>query len=261
MNPDEYKKMYELEELYWWFIGRRKLVKWLLRKHSPNGNESRVVDLGCGTGLNVSTFAEDYKTFGADYSPEALKFCRARSLEGLFSCSAEAIALRDQSVDVVTALDVLEHIREDLPALREMNRILKPSGKLIVIVPAYGFLWSEHDEALHHYRRYVARELRAKLTASNFEIERSTYFITGLFFPILFFRLWQGLRRTSIEASVSYRLPPLWANRLLIWLLDVERSLLDHFNLPFGVSLIVVGRKPEEALATTRSNAVVPKVK
>jgi len=148
---------------------------------------------------------------------------------------------------VVTALDVLEHVREDLPALREINRILTPGGKLIVIVPAYGFLWSEHDEALHHYRRYVARELRAKLTASNFEIERSTYFITGLFFPILFFRLWQGLRRTSIEASVSYRLPPAWINRMLVWCLDIERFLLGHFNLPFGVSLVVVGRKPEKS--------------
>lgn len=244
MNADEYKKMYEIEDLYWWFIGRRKLVKWLLRKHNPNGKESVLFDLGCGTGLNVSTFAEEYKTFGSDLSSEALGFCRERNLDGLFSCSADAIALQNESVDVVTALDVLEHIREDLPALKEINRVLTPGGKLIVIVPAYGFLWSEHDEALHHYRRYVARELRAKLTAANFEIERSTYFITGLFFPILFFRLWQGLRRTSIEASVSYRMPPRWINRMLVWLLDVERLVLDYFNLPFGVSLIVVGRKP-----------------
>ena len=244
MKSDEYKKMYELEDLYWWFIGRRKLVKWLLQEHTPNGKESRLFDLGCGTGLNVSTFAKEYKTFGSDISQEALSFCRERNIGGLLSCSADAIALRDESVDVVTALDVLEHVREDLPALREINRILTPGGKLIVIVPAYGFLWSEHDEALHHYRRYVARELRAKLTASNFEVERSTYFIAGLFFPILFFRLWQGLRRTSIEASVSYRMPPAWINRMLVWILDIERSLLDHFNLPFGVSLVVVGRKP-----------------
>jgi SAM-dependent methyltransferase len=244
MNSDEYKKMYELEDLYWWFIGRRKLVKWLLQEHTPNAKESRLFDLGCGTGLNVSAFATQYKTFGSDISHEALSFCRERNIGGLLACSADAIALRNESVDMVTALDVLEHVREDLPALREINRILTPGGKLIVIVPAYGFLWSEHDEALHHYRRYVARELRAKLTASNFEIERSTYFISGLFFPILFFRLWQGLRRTSIEASVSYRMPPLWVNRMLVWWLDVERSLLDHLNLPFGVSLIVVGRKP-----------------
>lgn len=251
MNSDEYKKMYELEDRYWWFIGRRKLVRWLVQEHNPRGKESRIFDLGCGTGLNVSTFLEDYKTFGSDLSLQALSFCRERDLNGLFSCSADSIALRDESVHVVTALDVLEHVRDDLSALKEINRILTPGGKLIVTVPAYGFLWSEHDEALHHYRRYVARELRAKLVAANFEIERSTYFITALFFPILFFRLWQGLRRTSIEASVSYRLPPSWVNRMLVWSLDVERCLLNQVNLPFGVSLVVVGRKPDARRLTS----------
>jgi SAM-dependent methyltransferase len=239
MKLEEYSKMYELEDRYWWFIGRRKLVKWLLHKHNPNGAQSLVFDLGCGTGLNLSSFGSEFKTIGSDISREALGFCRERNLEGLFSCKAEAIALRDDSVDLVTALDV--------PALKEINRILKPGGKLIAIVPAYGFLWSEHDEALHHYRRYVARELRAKLTVSGFEVERSTYFISTLFFPILFFRLWQGLRRTSIEASVSYRLPPAWINQLLVTFLDIERTLINSFNLPFGVSLIVVGRKPRES--------------
>ena len=249
MKSDEYSKMYELEDRYWWFIGRRKLVKWLLREHTPNGHnqsgeQTLLFDLGCGTGLNLSAFENEFQTIGSDISRDALGFCRQRNLERLFSCEAGAIALKSDSVDIVTALDVLEHVREDLPALKEINRVLKPGGKLIAIVPAYGFLWSEHDEALHHYRRYVARELRAKLTASGFEIERSTYFITALFFPILFFRLWQGVRRTSIEASVSYRLPPPWANRLLIACLDIERALIDYFNLPFGVSLILVGRKP-----------------
>lgn len=126
MRQEEYSKMYELEDRYWWFIGRRKLVNWLLRTHNPNGNESLLFDLGCGTGLNLTSFGSEFKTIGSDISPDALGFCRQRNLEGLFSSRAEAIALRDESVDMVTALDVLEHIREDLPALREINRILKP---------------------------------------------------------------------------------------------------------------------------------------
>src|ERR1043165_2379111 len=131
MKPSEYSKMYELEDRYWWFIGRRKLVKWLLREHNPNGNESLLFDLGCGTGLNLSSFGSEYKTIGSDISPEALGFCRDRNLDGLFSSQAEAIALRNDSVDVVTALDVLEHVREDVAALKETHRILKPGGKLI----------------------------------------------------------------------------------------------------------------------------------
>ena len=246
MNIDEYRKMYEIEDQYWWFIGRRNLVNWLLKEHKVNGQEHLLFDIGCGTGLNLLSFSEQCRTLGSDHSLTAISFCRERGIDNVFSCDARAISLADDSVDVVTALDVLEHIRDDMRALREVNRILKPGGKLIAVVPAYGFLWSEHDEALHHYRRYVAREMRAKLVASGFEIERSTYFITTLFFPILFFRLWQGLRRTSIEASVSYRLLPNWLNNLLIGLLSIEKHLLRYINLPFGVSLVVVARKPVE---------------
>ena len=85
------------------------------KEHNPNGRESVLFDLGCGTGLNVSSFAEEYKTLGSDLSPEALSFCRKRNLKGLFSCSADAIALRNESVDVVTALDVLEQFGKTCP--------------------------------------------------------------------------------------------------------------------------------------------------
>lgn len=243
MNTEEYSKMFELEDRYWWFIGRRYLVNWLLREHGVNTKETLLFDLGCGTGQNLLSFSDHVRTIGSDQSQTALSFCREREIENVFSCDALAIPLAEDSVDVVTALDVLEHIREDITALEEVNRVLKPGGKLIAIVPAYGFLWSEHDEALHHYRRYVAREMRAKLVTCGFEIERSTYFISTLFFPILFFRLWQGLRRTSIHATVSYQILPPWINRLLIGLLGFERTLLKYVNLPFGVSLVVVARK------------------
>jgi len=243
MNTAEYEKMYEIEDRYWWFIGRRNLVKWLLKQHKVNGKEKLLFDLGCGTGLNLVAFGDQCQAIGSDRSETALTFCRSRSVENIFTCDARAISLSENSVDVVTALDVLEHVREDTVALKEINRVLKPDGKLIAIVPAYGFLWSEHDEALHHHRRYVAREMRAKLVACDFEIERSTYFITALFFPILFFRLWQGLRRTSIQPTVSYRMLPSWVNTTLVWLLGWERHLLHFFNLPFGVSLVVVARK------------------
>lgn len=247
MNIDEYRKMYEIEGQYWWFIGRRNLVNWLLREHGVNSKEHLLLDVGCGTGLNLVSFSEQCRVIGSDPSLTAISFCRERSIENVFSCDARAISLATDSVDVVTALDVLEHIREDMRALEEINRVLKPGGKLIAVVPAYGFLWSEHDEALHHYRRYVAREMRAKLVASGFEIERSTYFISTLFFPILFFRLWQGLRRTSIHATVSYRMLPPWLNNLLVRLLNLERRVLRHINLPFGVSLVMVARKPAHA--------------
>jgi SAM-dependent methyltransferase len=174
----------------------------------------------------------------------ALDFCRKRDLKNVFGCQGEAIPLESGSVDVVTALDVLEHIRDDMKAVGEVYRVLKPGGLFVALVPAYGFLWSEHDEGLHHLRRYVAGELRAKLVASGFVLERVSYYIFFLFFPILLFRLWQGLNKTSISPVVSYREPPVWINEFFVCLLNLEKHMLRFINIPFGVSLLAVSRKP-----------------
>jgi SAM-dependent methyltransferase len=250
MEDNEYQKMYEMEGRYWWFIGRRKLVNEIIRSHVAD-KDAVLLDIGCGTGLNLLSFSRHCRVIGTDNAKEALAFCRQRGLTRVLACDARAIPLASSSVDVVTMLDVLEHIRDDMSALDELLRVVKPGGTVIIIVPAYGFLWSEHDEALHHYRRYVARELRAKLTASGFELERSTYYITLLFFPILLLRLWQGLTRTSLQPAVSYVMPPRWANLLLVRLLGIEQRVLRSMNLPFGVSLLAIGRKR----ATTTSRA------
>jgi ubiquinone/menaquinone biosynthesis C-methylase UbiE len=128
--------------------------------------------------------------------------------------------------------------------LSEMYRVTKPGGWLVVTVPAYGFLWSEHDEALHHRRRYTASELRNKITNAGFTVERSTYFITTLFFPILLFRIINNLTKKSLHAKTSHIILPKWANSLLVRILDLERLYIRHSNLPFGVSLICTAQKP-----------------
>ncbi len=244
MITNEHVKMYQLEKNYWWFVGRRHLVSWLLHRHGSIGASTLLFDLGCGTGQNLLSFGQYCRVIGSDYSILALDFCRERGISNIFCGKAEEIALASDSVDIVSALDVLEHVREDVKAMSEVFRVLKPGGAFIVLVPAYGFLWSEHDEALHHFRRYVARELRAKLVASGFALERVSYYITSLFFPILLFRLWQGLTRTSLYPAVSYRIPSKWMNSIFVALLRIERLFLDWINLPFGVSLLAVARKP-----------------
>ena len=249
MNEHDYQKMFEMENHYWWFIGRRKLVDWLIIRYSASGRERLLFDLGCGTGQNLQYLNRHGNVFGGDCAVAALDFCYRRNIKNIFGCRAEALPLGSESVDVVTALDVLEHIREDMTAVQEVYRILKPGGIFVTLVPAYSFLWSEHDEALNHLRRYVSGELRAKLVASGFVLVRMSYYIFFLFFPILFFRLWQGLSRTSISPVVSYRDPPYWINKFFIWLLDFERRLLNLINIPFGVSLLAVSRKPNEKQA------------
>src|SRR5207244_3071700 len=122
-------------------------------------------------------------------------------------------------------LDVLEHTDDDLHALREIHRVVKQNGLLLITVPAYGFLWSEHDEALKHRRRYTAHELRNKLVLTGYDVVRTSYFISTLFFPILALRFWQALRKDSTRPKTSIYVLPSWINASLVGLLSLERKL------------------------------------
>jgi ubiquinone/menaquinone biosynthesis C-methylase UbiE len=242
MYEREYEAMFDLEDVYWWFVARRQLAEEILRGELRNKPDARLLDVGCGTGSNLRAFASLARVVGVDSSAEALKFCRMRGVSSVARGEIERLPFADASIDVITAMDVLEHTDDDLVALRELRRVCRPDGLLLVTVPAYGFLWSEHDEALKHRRRYTAHELRNKLTNCNFVVERSSYFITTLFFPILFLRFYQGLFKKSVYPQTSLVLLPKWLNAMLIGLHAIERWLFRVMNLPFGVSIVVQAR-------------------
>jgi ubiquinone/menaquinone biosynthesis C-methylase UbiE len=236
--------MYEMEESYWWFVARRKLVCEFVRQlRLPD--QSRLLDVGCGTGANMKAFGENFECVGIDMSSTALGFCRARGLESLVQASIERSGMAGDTFDVVTALDMLEHVEDDMAALRELWRVSRPGGFLLITVPAFGFLWSEHDEALQHRRRYTTAELESKLIASGFHLVRISYFLASLFVPILMFRIVQNLTKRGIEPYATHVIPPPWVNSLIVRILDWERKLLRYVGkLPFGVSIIAIAMKP-----------------
>ena len=246
MNITEYAEMYKLESFYWWFVARRDLLEWFVREIVKGFDHPKLLDVGCGTGINFSVLSKCGETFSSDASEEALKFSKSRGTTGLVRSDLESLPFVPSTFDVVTALDVLEHVDNDLAAMDELLRVTRKGGVLVITVPAYGFLWSEHDEALHHRRRYAASELRNKLTNAGFEVERITYYITFLFFPILFMRFAQSLSKKSIHAKTSHVILPGWLNSLLIGILALERVLLRWMNFPFGVSLVCLARKPAD---------------
>ena len=256
MYEHEYEAMYGLEDVYWWFVARRQLAIEILEREVGSRENLRLLDVGCGTGSNLAAFSGFALAAGIDMSVEALGFCRQRGIERVALSEVERLPFPDGAFDVITAMDMLEHTDDDLAALAELRRVLKPGGLLLVTVPAYGFLWSEHDEALKHRRRYTAHELRNKMTVTDFRIERSSYFITALFFPILAMRLHQGLFKKSTHPQTSIRLLPGWINSSLVGLLGLERRLFRRMNLPFGVSIVALARPRSAQRTVTGGDAM-----
>jgi ubiquinone/menaquinone biosynthesis C-methylase UbiE len=180
MNPAEYERMYRYEDHYWWFVSRRELVDSLVRR-LPIPPEAVIVDVGCGTGATAVQLQNYGRVIGVDISPLALAWSRKRGLSNLLLAAAERLPIAPETVDVIVATDILEHLDNDVAVLKEFHRTLKRGAYVVVTVPAYSILWSEHDLALMHRRRYVARVLAQRSRAAGFEIVRLTY---ALFFSV-----------------------------------------------------------------------------
>ena len=248
LDERELDKMFALEEGYWWFVGRRGIIRSVLSGHLGQGQEGWVLDLACGTGGNLAILGEHGRVLALDLSPHALGRCRERGCARTVCGSATALPLASGSVDLVASMDLLEHLDDDREGAREMFRVLRPGGVLVVTAPAYRWLWSDHDIALAHRRRYVLGEVVALLTGAGFKVVQQTYCIFFLFLPIAGFRMLQRLLRCFVRRSppaTAYIQVPRWLSAVFVWLLGAEARLLRRVSLPFGVSCLCVGRRPK----------------
>jgi SAM-dependent methyltransferase len=257
MEHDEYRRMFELEDGYWWFAGRRYLVRRLLDEMDLPPHP-RILDAGCGTGAGLDNLERRAPAFGIDVSPEALRFCRRRGKSRLLASSLEQPGIRDATFDVVTALDVLEHCDDDGRVLRALFRVLRPGGSLIVTVPAYPFLWSEHDEALHHKRRYRARELRRAVLEAGFSIRRMSGLVSSFLPAVVAFRVGQMLLPGRKGPRASFVELPGPVNALLTFLLVTEVESSRRLPIPFGVTIYVVAQRPASVTAPVAGREAVP---
>jgi ubiquinone/menaquinone biosynthesis C-methylase UbiE len=247
MNHEEYERMYRFEDTYWWFVARRHLITSLLEGAYGRDAGLNILDIGCGTGAMLDELAPFGDVTGADFAPEALAFCRQRGDHyPLTRADVRRLPFADDSFDVVTAMDIIEHIDDDKAASSEILRVLKPGGRLFVTVPAFPSLWSEHDEALHHYRRYTAPHLKDLFQRVGFSVPKLSYTVTSLFPPIWAYRQLSNRlpkRRVNGEKKanlVNFSEP---INNALLALSEWESRLVQRANLPFGVTVVCVAQK------------------
>jgi SAM-dependent methyltransferase len=243
MQQHTYSIMYQVEGSHWWFAGRRKIIEGFLRDicHKLGKKSPNILDVGCGTGANLEMLSQFGTAEGVDVSPEALSFCRERGLNNVRLGQAEQLPYPDNSFDIVTGLDVVEHLDDDVAGLREMARVLRPGGYALLFVPAFMFLWGVQDDISHHRRRYTETGLKQAVRSAGFEIDRFTYANLTFFGPILLGRLL--MRLTGFRPASENNLTVGALNGILGRILGAESSILRHVNLPIGVSAICVARR------------------
>jgi SAM-dependent methyltransferase len=230
----------ELEERHWWFVARRRILLDVLERNFDQTGGLHILDAGCGGGATMESLRRYGSVRGLEISEEAVEYNRERCREVSLG-SIEQMPFPDSRFDLVLALDIIEHVPDDLQALRELFRTLRPGGSLLVTVPALQMLWSAHDVINGHYRRYTLGELRDQVETAGFEVVTATYFNT-LLFPLIVALRWLWRFRPKSTASDFTQLPrPL--NALLTGLFSLEKLLVGRIRLPFGVSVLCYARK------------------
>ena len=243
MEKRLYEILYETEKHHWWYAVRRKIIHDLIGTYAPPQKPIKLLDIGCGTGELLRELSFLGKVSGIDNSPQAIAFCKERGLKNVFLAEGTNIPFRDDTFDIVLCLDVLEHIENDDAALKEIRRIAKPEGTIIIFVPTFRFLWGKSDELGHHLRRYRLKELRKKIGQNGLKVVRSSYFNFFLFFPILASRWLIRLFRIPIQSENETGKGLL--NGILFGIFSLEARLLSRINFPFGVSGLVVSKKSD----------------
>src|SRR5829696_7312777 len=243
MQSHHYPILYQVEETHWWYVGRRRIIRCLVEKLCTTLNNStpRILDVGCGTGANLKMLAAYGKAEGVDISPQAVDFCRERGLDSVKLGAIEQLPYESGSFELVTALDVVEHLDDDVGGLREMRRVLRCDGRILVFVPAFMFLWGVQDDVSNHRRRYTLPGLLKAVEAAGFEVEWSSYANISFFIPVLVVRSvmrWLGLRA---DTEYGINISPM--NGPFSRLFAAERFAFERGRLPFGVSAICIARR------------------
>lgn len=245
MNSKYYREYYKLERAHWWFKAREEIIAAQVQKIAA-GKTLQILNIGTATGRGSEMLARYGKVTSLEYDPDCVQFLREELKMEVDQGSVLALPYADNSFDLVCAFDVIEHVEEDQKAVSEIRRVCRQGGHIFCTVPAYNFLWSQHDDVNHHWRRYTAASFQKLFSECRIVFE--SYFNSILFPPIALFRLVSKIiptRKLREGSGSDFSLKgSAVVNNLFYRIFSLENSLLKkRKKLPAGVSYLLIAEK------------------
>jgi len=246
MENQEFEIMYRVEQSHWWFRGKQFLLRQNLTPLDQTGLEKgRVLDIGSGTGITLKVLEGFGDAYGMELSQQAIDFLKKRHLKRIIRADVSlSLPLKNDTFKTITCLDVLEHLDNDVVLLKEMLRVCKPGGHILLTVPAFHVFWSPHDVALHHKRRYTRKDLLRSFPGLNCKVIKASYYNIILSIPILAVRKFKSLFLKKSPPKSDFHMDlPTFLNSFLELLFKAEIWCLKFMNFPFGVSILFILEK------------------
>jgi SAM-dependent methyltransferase len=240
MERSAYEEMAAIDENHWWYRARRRIVSDIITRYVAPPAAAQIAEIGCGTGSNLPILEKFGAVTAVEPDTHARAHASGRSNAKIVEGSLpNVLPLNDGSLDLAVMLDVLEHVDDDLAALKAVAAKLKPGASFLLTVPAMPMLWSPHDEEHHHKRRYTKDTLQTVMNKAGLKVEMMSYFNT-LLFPVI--ASVRAIKVLTGDKSVDTGMPSPWLNKTLEGIFAFERALIGRLPLPVGVSLIAVVR-------------------
>jgi ubiquinone/menaquinone biosynthesis C-methylase UbiE len=243
MKKAEYSRMAEREKTYWWHIGRLQIIQSYLEKGAKNKKDNSLLNIGCGTGGTIGVLERFGTVDNVDISDDAIKYMKKHGYDRLTKVDGIELPFKDKRYDILGAFDVLEHIDDHIAALKEWRRVLKDDGAIVLTVPAYQWLWSDHDVSLHHKRRYTIKRLSEAAKQADLKIDRKSYAIVFSLPLVVTFRFLNKVSGRKTGAETSYVDVPDWVNSLFAKFLGIEANMHKIMSFPAGTSVVAILRK------------------
>lgn len=249
MDKNYYTLYHQMEQQHWWFKARAAILESQVSAIAEKYNKPiTILNIGVATGATTKMLEKFGNVISVEYDKDCCEFLKSNMGIEAINASMTALPFNNYTFDIVCAFDVIEHIEEDELAIREAYRVLNDKGTYIFTVPAFKFLWSDHDIVNHHFRRYTTTELLEKIKRNGLPVNYLSYFNAFLFLPIALVRLVTNLfksnKNTEYKSDFETYQIKSFSNSVLYKIFLIERAIMKRrIRMPFGVSVFISGVK------------------